>query len=115
MSMELATPTVPSPETAPPAEPVVPTEPSKYAELMLDLTGENYAYSVRCVKDRKGDYWYCVSDFIRTIYKHVLSHNDALAIYIELMCKLPHDRLFLFVSQIQVCWFCFLCVFRDLF
>jgi hypothetical protein len=98
MSMEVDTP---MPETAPPTEPAVPTEPSKYAELMLDLTGENYKYSVRCVRDRKGVYWYCVADFVMVIYKHVLSHNDALAIYIEVMSKLTHDVFFLFPSQIQ--------------
>jgi hypothetical protein len=113
--MEVATPTVLSPETAPPTESVVPTAPSKYAELMLDLTGEDFKFAVRCVRDRKGVYWYCVADFIIVVYKHVLSWQDALAKYLEIMSKLPHDVLFLYTSQIQVCWFCFLCVFYDLF
>ena len=100
MSMEV-TPTVPSPETAPPAEPVVPTEPSKYAELMLDLTGENYAYAVRAYKDKKGVFFYCVSDFIQVICKHTLSKQDALSEYVQLQCKLTHDIYFLCPSRIQ--------------
>ena len=115
MNMEVATPTVLSPETAPPTESVMPTAPSKYAELMLDLTGEDFKFAVRCVRDRKGVYWYCVADFIIIVYKHVLGWQDALAKYLEIMSKLPHDLLFLYTSQIQVCLFCSLCVSYDLF
>ena len=95
MSMEIATPTVPSPETAPPAEP------SKYAELLLDLTGENYTYAVRAYKDKKGVFFYCVSDFIQVICKHTLSKQDALSEYVQLQCKLTHDIYFLCPSRIQ--------------
>ena len=100
MSMEVATtPTVPS--TAPATEPVVPTEPSKYAELMLDLTGENYLFGVRAYKDRTGTYFYCVKDFVQVVYKHVLSEQDAIAELVQLQCKLTHDIYFLHPSMVQ--------------
>ena len=93
--MEIATPTVPSPETAPPAEP------SKYAELLLDLTGENYTFAVRTYKDKKGIYFYCVKDFVQVVYKHVISEQDALAEFVQLQCKLTHDIYFLCPSMVQ--------------
>ena len=95
MSMEVATPTVPSSETAPP------TEPSKYEELMLDLTGENYLYAVRVYKDKKGTYFYCVKDFVQVVYKHVLSEQDAIAELVHLQCQLTHDIYFLCPSRVQ--------------